>query len=62
MASFVIAHARDAAEKALERHDRICLNADDSKRFVEGLLAPTRKAPKAVNVAFEEFRQTVREI
>ncbi len=62
MASFVIAHARDAAEKALERHDRIRLNAEESKRFVEGLLAPSRKVPKAVKMAFEEYRQTVREV
>lgn len=61
VASFVIAHARDAAEKALERHDRIRLNADDSRRFVESLLAPARKVPKAVKDAFEDYRQTVRE-
>ena len=61
VASFVVAHARDAAEKALERHDRIRLNAEDSRRFVEGLLAPTRKVPKAAKDAFEDYRQTVRE-
>ena len=61
VASFVIAHARDAAERTLERHDRIRLNAEDSKRFVEGLLAPARKVPKAVKDAFEDYRQTVRE-
>ena len=61
VASFVIAHAREAAEKALERHERIRLNSEDSKRFVEGLLAPARKVPKAVKDAFEDYRQTVRE-
>lgn len=61
VASFVIAHARDAAEKTLERHDRIRLNAEDSRRFVEGLLAPARKVPKAAKDAFENYRQTVRE-
>ncbi|MEK7953554.1 type II toxin-antitoxin system TacA family antitoxin [Luteolibacter soli] len=61
VASFVVAHARDAAERALERHDRIRLNAEDSRRFVEGLLGPARKVPKAVKEAFEDYRQTVRE-
>lgn len=61
VASFVIAHAREAAEKALERHERIRLNSEDSKRFVESLLAPARKVPKAVKDAFEDYRKTVRE-
>jgi uncharacterized protein (DUF1778 family) len=59
--SFVIAHARDAAERTLERHDRIRLNAEESRRFVESLLAPARKVPKAVKDAFDDYRQTVRE-
>ena len=62
VASFVIAHARDAAEKALERHDRIRLGSEDSIRFVESLLAPVRKVPKAAKDAFEEYRKTVREV
>ncbi|MFC7337936.1 DUF1778 domain-containing protein [Haloferula chungangensis] len=61
VASFVIAHARDAAEKAVERHERIKLNAADSSRFVEALLAPARKVPRAVKDAFEDYRATVTE-
>ena len=62
LSSFVVGHARDAAERIVERHGRIRLNAEDSKRFVEGLLAPARKVPKAVKDAFEDYRQTVREV
>jgi uncharacterized protein (DUF1778 family) len=62
VASLVIAHARDAAEKALERHERIRLNAEESKRFVGALLAPARKPPKAAKAAFENYRRTVTEM
>jgi len=62
VSSFVGDHARDAAERMVERHDRIRLNAEDSKRFVEGLLAPARKVPTVVKDAFEDYRQTVREV
>ena len=62
VSSFVVGHAREAAERIVERHGRIRLNAADSKRFVEGLLAPARKVPKAAKDAFEDYRQTVREV
>jgi uncharacterized protein (DUF1778 family) len=62
VSSFVSGHARDAAERIVERHGRIRLNAGDSKRFVEGLLAPAREVPKAAKDAFEDYRQTVREV
>jgi uncharacterized protein (DUF1778 family) len=62
VASFVNAHARDAAEMALERHNQIRLNAEDSIRFVEALLARPRMAPKNVMKAFENYRRTVIEM
>jgi uncharacterized protein (DUF1778 family) len=62
VSSFMGGHARDAAERMVERHDRIRLNAEESKRFVEGLLAPARKVPKAVKDAFKDYQQTVREV
>ncbi len=46
MATFVIAHAREAAEEIIARRKLIRLNAEDSRRFVEALLAPPR-APTA---------------
>ena len=61
VASFVVSHARDAAEKAVERHERIKLTATASSGFVEAPLAPPSKAPKAVKEAFEDYRATVTE-
>ena len=40
MATFVIAHAREAAEEIIARRKVIHLNAADSRRFVEALIAP----------------------
>ncbi len=62
VASFVIGHSREAAERIVKRNARMRLNAEESKRFVDGLLAPARKVPKAVKDAFEDYRQTVREV
>ena len=62
VASFVIGHAREAADRVLERHNRIHLKAEQSKRFVEALLARPRKAPNNVRNAFEGYRQTVAEL
>jgi uncharacterized protein (DUF1778 family) len=61
VASFVVSHARAAAEKAIERYERIKLNADESSRFLEALIGPARKAPKAVKDAFKDYRATVTE-
>jgi uncharacterized protein (DUF1778 family) len=57
VSSFVGGHARDAAERIVERHDRMRLNAEESKRFVEGLLAPARKALESSSVSFRELQE-----
>lgn len=62
VSSFVVGHAREAAERIVERHGRIRLNAEESERFVSGLLTTVRRVPKAVKDAFDDYRQTVREI
>ena len=62
VSSFVVGNARDAAEKTLERRDQICLDLEDSKRFVEALLARPRKAPKNVMKAIKDYRRTVIEL
>src|SRR5438132_7770268 len=45
--TFVIAHALDAAQELIREPDIIQLNAEQSRRFAEALLAPARPAPKA---------------
>lgn len=62
MASFVIAHAVEAAEKVVEGHGRIRLNARNSKRFAECLLAPARRVPRKAKEAFEDYQRRVWEV
>lgn len=61
VASFVIGHAREAADKVLEGHHRIRLNAEQSKRFVDALDAPSRRVQKVVKEAFIRYRRSVSE-
>jgi uncharacterized protein (DUF1778 family) len=53
--SFVVAQARKAALETLETHDRILLNAEQSRRFVEALLAkpaaPTARMREAMKLS-----------
>lgn len=53
--SFVVAQARKAALETLEAHDRVVLNAEQSRRFVEALLAkpaaPTAKMREAMKLS-----------
>lgn len=53
--SFVVAQARKAALETLESHDRVVLNAEQSRRFVEALLAkpaaPTAKMREAMKLS-----------
>ena len=59
MATFVIAHAREAAEEIVGRQRVIRLNAEDSRRFVEALLAPSRPPTARMKRAMRLYRQTV---
>ncbi len=53
--SFVVAQARKAAMETLETHDRVVLNAEQSRRFVEALLAkpaaPTTRMREAMKLS-----------
>lgn len=59
MATFVVAHAREAAEKIIARRQVIHLDAEDSRRFVEALLAPPRPATTRMKRAMKLYRETV---
>ncbi|MCX6937576.1 MAG: DUF1778 domain-containing protein [Verrucomicrobia bacterium] len=53
--SFVVAQARKAALETLETHDRIVLSTEQSRRFVEALLAqptaPTQRMREAIKLS-----------
>ena len=59
MATFVIAHAREAAEQLIARRKVVRLTAEDSRRFVEALLAPPRPATARMKRALKLHRETV---
>jgi uncharacterized protein (DUF1778 family) len=59
MATFVIHHAREAAEQIITRRKVIRLNAEDSRRFVEALLAPPRPPTARMKRALKLYRETV---
>ena len=59
MATFVIAHAREAAEEVIARRKVIRLSAQDSRRFVEALLAPPRPPTARLKRAMKLYRETV---
>jgi len=60
MATFVIAHAREAAARVLSQHDAIQLSATESRRFVEALLAPPQAPTKAMRAAMRAYRKSVK--
>jgi len=59
MATFVITHAREAAEKVGARRKVIELSAQDSRRFVEALLAPPRAPTPRMIESIRLYRKTV---
>jgi len=60
MATFVIAHARQAAEQTIARRKVIHLGPEDSRRFVEALLARPRPPTARMKRAIKSHRQSVR--
>ena len=58
--SFVLAQARKAALDTLETRERIVLDAAQSRRFVEALLAPPRPPSPALLAAAQAYRTTVK--
>ncbi len=59
VATFVIAHALEAAERLISERKSIQLNAEQSRRFVEALLAPPRPVPEALGRAQKEYQKRV---
>jgi len=60
MATFVIAHAREAAERIVARHEVIRLTAEESRRFVEALLAPPRPPTPSMLESIRLYRKSVK--
>jgi uncharacterized protein (DUF1778 family) len=60
MATFVIVHAREAAEETIARRKVIHLNAEDSRRFVEAVLAPPRPPTPAMIESIRLYRKSVK--
>jgi uncharacterized protein (DUF1778 family) len=58
--SFMLSEARKAALETLEARHRIVLNAEQSRRLVEALLAPPRPPTERMKRAMELYRKTVR--
>ena len=57
--SFMLAEARKAAVQTLEARQRIVLNVEQSRHFVEALLAPPRPATDRMKRALKLYRKTV---
>ena len=60
MATFVIAHAREVAQKIVSQSHQIQLNAEQSARFVEALLAPPRPPTPAMRDSIRAYRKSVK--
>ena len=61
LASFIVFHARMAAQEVIRRHETIRLNGVESERFVKALLAPPGKTPARFTKAVERYRKSVSE-
>jgi uncharacterized protein (DUF1778 family) len=61
LATFVIVHAREAAERALSQRQFIRLHEKESRQFVEALLAPPRNPASSLKQAIKRYRRQVTE-
>ena len=59
MATFVIAHSREVARQVIDQSNQIQLDADQSRRFVEALLAPPQPPTTALKRAMARYRHDV---
>ena len=59
LGSFMVAETRKAALSTIETRERIVLNAAQSRRFVEALLAPPRPPTERMKRALKLYRETV---
>ena len=58
--SFMVTEARKSALQTLEARERIVLNAKESRRFVEALLAKPRKPTPRMVAAMLAYKATVK--
>jgi uncharacterized protein (DUF1778 family) len=58
--SFIVTEARKAALQTIESRERIVLNTEQSRRFVEALLAPPRPPTKRMLQALRAYKATVK--
>jgi uncharacterized protein (DUF1778 family) len=58
--SFILSEARKAAVQTLETRRRILLNAEQSRRLVEALLAPPRPPTPRMIAAMRAYKATVK--
>ncbi len=56
---FVLAHSRAAAEKLVRDHETIRLSEQESRRFVQALLAPPRPPTRRFKQALAAYRESV---
>jgi len=61
LAGFLLAHAREAAERAVLRSHTIRLDSQQSREFVESLLAPPRAPTPAMKRALKRYGRAVTE-
>jgi len=59
VASFVIAHARSAAETLIRDDGVIRLTAEESRQLIEALLAPVAPATAAMKKSLARYRESV---
>ena len=59
VAPFAVTHLVNRARKIIQEAETIRLNESESRRFMEALLAPPRKATPEFKRAFKAYRESV---
>jgi uncharacterized protein (DUF1778 family) len=60
LAKFITMHTREVARQIVAKSDQIQLNAAQSRRFVEALLAPPRPPTPAMRESILAYRRSVK--
>jgi uncharacterized protein (DUF1778 family) len=61
MTKFIITHVRKVALQVIQQSNQIQLDAEESRRFVEALLAPSRKPNASLEKAIARYRRQITE-
>lgn len=61
VSAFIKMRLREAALEVIEQERLIELNAEESLKFAEALLAPPRKLPAAFKDGWKRYKEEVRE-